>query len=80
MVIHSYLKPEDSVALVFDRTQKQLLSVQIASYMDDPKDAMNATAQFGRLPDGTNHISTLVINGVSKQLNVTVQNSSYAHR
>ncbi len=79
LVVHNYLKPNDSLTLVFDKTQKQLLSVQIASYMDDPKDAMNVTAQFSRLPDGTNHVSNVVIDGVSKKLNIAIQNSQYQH-
>ena len=67
------------MTLVFDKTQKELLKVQIVSYMDDPKDAMNLTVQYSRLPDGTNHISNMVIDGVSKQLNVAIQNSNYQH-
>jgi hypothetical protein len=29
------------------------------------------------LPDGTNHVSTMQINGVSKELTVTSRNSNY---
>jgi len=79
IVFHNYLKPQDSMTLIFDKEQKQLLSLQIASYMDDPKDAMNLTVQFSRLPDGTNHVSSVVIDGVSKQMNVATQNSNYQH-
>jgi len=79
LVIHNYLKPQDSMTLVFDKTQKAVLQVKISSYMDDPKDAMNLTVQFSRLPDGTNHVSNLVIDGVSKQLNIAIQNSNYQH-
>lgn len=79
LVIHNYLKPQDSMTLVFDKAQKALLSVQIASYMDDPKDAMNLTVKFSQLPDGTNHVDSLVIDGVSKKLNVATQNSNYQH-
>jgi len=79
LVIHNYLKPQDSMTLVFDKEQKQLLQIQIASYMDDPKDAMNLTVQFSRLPGGPNHISNMVIDGVSKQLNIAIQNSNYQH-
>ena len=79
LVIHNYLKPQDSMTLVFDKVQKALLQVKIASYMDDPKDAMNLTVTFTKLPDGTNHVSNLVIDGVSKQLNVAIQNSNYQH-
>jgi hypothetical protein len=79
LVIHNYLKAQDSMTLVFDKAQKHLLRVQIASYMNDPKDAMTLTVQFSRLPDGTNHVSNLVIEGVSKQLNIAIQNSNYQH-
>jgi hypothetical protein len=79
LVIHNYLKPQDSMTLIFDKAQKALLGIQIASYMQDPQDAMNLTVQFSRLPDGTNHVSSLVIDGVSKQLNLAIQNSNYQH-
>jgi len=79
LVIHNYLKPQDSMTIVFDKQQKAILRIQIASYMDDAKDAMNLTVQFDRLPDGTNHVSNLVIDGVSKQLNIAILNSNYQH-
>jgi hypothetical protein len=79
IIVHNYLKPGDSMTLLFDTAQKELIGIHIASYMSAPKDAMNLTVQFGRLPDGTNHVSSLVIDGVSKQLNVAVQNGNYQH-
>lgn len=79
LIIRNYLKPQDSLTLVFDKTQKALLRVQIASYMDGPKDKMNLTVQYSRLPDGSNQISSLMIDGVSKQLNIATQNSDYQH-
>jgi hypothetical protein len=79
LVIHNYLKPQDSMTLVFDKTQKALLRVQITSYMDDPKDAMNLTVTFSRLPDGTNHVDSVNMDGESKQLNIVTQNSNYQH-
>jgi hypothetical protein len=79
LVFHNYVKPQDSMTMVYDKAQKQLLSLEIASYMDDPKDAMTLTVAFSRLPDGTNHVSTVTMNGVSKQLNIATQNASYQH-
>jgi hypothetical protein len=79
LVIHNYLKPQDSMTLVFDKEQKALLSVQISSYMSDPKDAMTLKVTFNRLPDGTNHVASVVMDGVSKQLNIATQNSNYQH-
>jgi hypothetical protein len=79
LVIKNYVKPGDSMTLVFDKEQKSIVRVQIASYMDDPKDAMNLTVNYSKLPDGTNHIDSMVIDGVSKQLNIAIQNSNYGH-
>lgn len=77
LVIHNYYKNGDSMTLRFDKNQKQLQAVSIASYMDNPQDAMNLNVAFGRLPDGTNHVSTTTIEGVSKQLTVNTTNSDY---
>ena len=56
---------------------KQLQAISIASWMDNPQDAMNLNVAFGRLPDGTNHVSTVTIEGVSKHLRVNTTNSDY---
>ena len=79
LVIHNYVKAHDSMTLVFDKVQKGLVRLQITSYMDDPKDAMNLTVQFSRLPDGTNHVSNMVVDGVRKKMVVAIQNSEYQH-
>ncbi|WP_353064483.1 hypothetical protein RBB77_01810 [Tunturibacter psychrotolerans] len=77
LIIKNYLKPGDSVTLVFNRQQKALLSVQVASYLTDPSDAVRIAVQYDKLPDGTNHVTSNQVTGVSKQLGVMIQNSSY---
>ena len=80
LVIHNYVKPDDSMTLTIDKEQKALQSIQIASYMDGPSDGMNLTVRFDRLPDGTNHVSSTTVEGVSKQLTVATQNGNYQKR
>jgi len=77
LVISNYLKQGDSVTLVVDKAQKNLASLSIASYLDDPKDAVNVTVQFSAIPDGPNHVSSETIDGVSKKLTIAIQNSDY---
>jgi len=79
LVISNYIKQGDNMTLVMDKTQKDLVSVSITSYMDDPKDAVNVTVQFAAIPGGPNHVSGETINGVSKQLTIAIQNSNYQH-
>jgi len=77
LIIKSYLKPNDSVTLVFSEGQRAIQSVQVASYLTDSSDAVTIAAQFAKLPDGTNHVATMQVNGVNKQLGVMTQNSMY---
>jgi hypothetical protein len=75
--IKNYIKPGDSVTLVFNKTQKMIQSIRVASYLDDPKDAVTIAAQFAKLPNGINHVTGTQITGASKQLSVVTQNSNY---
>lgn len=77
LVFSNYVKPNDSMTIVFSKTKMAIESISINSYLSDPSDAVTVSVQFAKLPDGTNHISTETINGVSKQLTIAVQNSNY---
>jgi hypothetical protein len=77
LVIKSYLKPNDSVTLTFNQQQKAIQNIKVATYLTDPSDAVTIGVQFAKLPDGTNHVATNQVNGVSKQLGVLIQNSGY---
>jgi hypothetical protein len=77
LIIKNYVKPNDSMTLVFDRQAKAITGVTIASYLNDPGDAVKISTQFGQLPDGTNHVSNMTVDGVSKHLTVAEQTSNY---
>jgi hypothetical protein len=77
IVIHDYLKQGDSVTLVFSEAQKALESIAVSSYLDNPKDGMTLSAQYTKEPQGPNHVSSMLVNGVSKELTVAMQNSNY---
>jgi hypothetical protein len=77
LVIKNYIKPNDSVTLVFNKELKAIQSIHVSSYLDSPTDGVTIAAQFAKLPDGTNHVSGTQINGASKQLTVVTQNSNY---
>ena len=80
LVIKNYVKPNDSMTLVFNQSTKAIKSVRVATYLNDPKDAVTIAAQFTRMPGGPNHVASTQVNGVSKQLTVMTQNSNYQQR
>ncbi|UWZ86739.1 hypothetical protein [Occallatibacter riparius] len=77
LVISNYVKQGDSMTILFDTARKGIVSLAIASYLSDPKDAVNVTVDFASEPSGLSHVSTETINGVSKQLTIAIQNSQY---
>ena len=80
LVIKNYLKQGDAVTFTLDPQSKQLQNVRVASYLNDPKDAVTISAEFAQLPNGTNHVASMLINGESKQLTVNDVNSNYQMR
>ena len=77
MTITSYAQPNDTVQLWFDPALKALLSIEISTYLGSPSDVVKAAIQFGKLPDGTTHISSMNVNGEWMQLLVKVTNGGY---
>jgi hypothetical protein len=77
LVIKNYIKPGDSMTLVFNEGQNAIQTLQVSSYLSDPKDAVTMVVQFAKLPSGVNHVATAQINGVSKQMTVAIQNFNY---
>lgn len=77
LVIKNYLKQGDSMTFTLDPQSEQLQNVRVSSFLNDPSDAVTISAEFAQLPDGTNHVASTLINGVSKQLTVNEQNSNY---
>jgi len=80
IVATNYVKPGDSVTFIFDRAQKAVVAIQIASYLSGPADVVTIAAQFAKLPDGTSHVSTINVDGQSKSLTVQDVNSDYQKR
>ena len=75
--VRNYVKPGDSVQLIFNAQKKELEAINVSSYLDGPSDTVTLSARFSQLPDGTNHVDSAVVNGVSKNLTVNIQNMNY---
>ena len=77
LVIRDYQKPGDSLTFTLDQQHKGLKSIDVSSYLTDPKDAVKVNAQFDRLPDGTSLVNDMMITGASKRLTVEIKNFDY---
>ncbi len=73
----SYLKPGDRMSVEIDPASIQLTALRVASYLDDPQDAVDLDVRFASLDDGTRYPSTEVLFAKAKNLVVNVTNSGY---
>jgi hypothetical protein len=74
---HDYQMPGDDLAVTLDPATNRLLGLGVATYIDDPKDAVTLDVTIGALPDGTGYAQGITLNAASKDLKVTVTNSGY---
>jgi hypothetical protein len=73
-----YYKPGDKVSFSFDSAAKKLVSYEVNTYLDDPKnDIVTLTNNFDSLADGTNYVQQTVLDANSKQIHITTTNSNY---
>ena len=77
LVIKSFVQPNDQVTFTINDQTKSPVSVEINTYLNDPKSKVMISAQFAELPDGTNHVTTSTLNGEQKQLVIQETNSNY---
>lgn len=77
LVFKDYAQAGDQMTLSFDAATKKISSVNVNTYLDNPKDAVTLAIQFASLPDSTNYVQQTVLNATAKKLVVTTTNSDY---
>jgi hypothetical protein len=77
IIFKNYSQPGDQMTLSFDTGARKITTVNVNTYMDEPKDVVTLAIQMASLPDGTNYVQQSVLNATAKQLQVTTTNSNY---
>jgi hypothetical protein len=72
-----YEKSGDNLGVEVDLVNSRLLSVKVATYLDDAKDAVTLDVRMGQLSDGTSYASDITLDAKAKNLKVAVQNSGF---
>src|SRR5271170_115564 len=57
LVIKNYIKPGDTMTLVFNPQAKAVEALNVSSYLNDPNDVVTMAVQFAKLPNGINHVA-----------------------
>jgi hypothetical protein len=78
LVFKNYAQPGDQMTISFDPAAKKIQSLDVKSYVGDPKSTISLAAQFASLPEGPNYVSQTVLNAPAKDIQVTTTNSQYS--
>jgi hypothetical protein len=73
----SYIKPADKMTIGIDTAANRLTALNVASYLDEPKDAVTLAVQFAALDDGTSYTAQTTLDATAKNVRVVIQNSGY---
>jgi hypothetical protein len=79
MVTSNYLQEGDRMLLAFDKTDDDMVTLWIDTYLDQPANAVNIDVQFKPMANGPTHPAAVTINGSSKEVIITIQNTNYQH-
>ena len=72
-----YLKPGDRLSIDVDAAANQLRGLTVASYLDQPEDAVALAAQLGALADGTSYTAQTTLDAAAKKIRVVIQNAGH---
>jgi hypothetical protein len=75
--LRNYAKPGDVLSVEVDPASNRVMGLTVATYLDDPKDAVTLNVRFSSLQDGTGYPATEVLVAKAKNLTVNVTNSGY---
>jgi len=78
LVFKNYAQPGDQMTIAFDPAAKKIQTLDVNTYLSDPKDAITLAVQFASLPDGTNYAAQTVLNAPAKKIQVTTTNANYS--
>lgn len=75
-----YLKPGDVLGIEVELPTNRLAKFTVASYVDQPDDAVSLAVNMSVLPDGTMYAANSVLDANSKGIRVAIDNTGYRKR
>ncbi len=73
----NYNIPGDMLSISVDKVIKQLIAVDVNTYLDSPADKVIFNLQYQNLPDGTQYPATTTLTAAAKNVKIVIVNSGY---
>ena len=73
----NYLQPKDMMLIDVDAKAALLSALSVATYLENPEDAVKLDVRFATLADGTSFTSQTTLDAKAKDIRVVVENSGH---
>ena len=80
MLIHNYLKPDDTATLTFDEKTNELQSIDATSYVTSSKEPVEIHARFSKIQNGPDHIDEISALDPKRKLSVLIRHLEYRRK
>ena len=80
MLIHNYLKPDDTATLTFDEKTNELQSIDAMSYLTSGKGPVEIHARFSKIQNGPDRIDEISALDPKKKFSVLVRRLEYRRK
>ena len=77
LIFAGYQKQGDQMKLVLDPASKQVVRIEISTYLDKGKSPVMIKTEFARLGDGTLYPAQTTINAPEKKITIATANTNY---
>lgn len=75
--VRDYLKPGDVLGVEIELPTNRLVGLSVASYLDEPSEAVDVKVDMSMLPDGTLFPGQIVLDAKAEDIRVAIQNSGH---
>jgi hypothetical protein len=72
-----YVKKGDALTLTFESAVKTLHQIEVATWLDEPENAVNLKVTMQAMPDGVSYPGSIVFALPKRQLEVKITKSNY---
>jgi hypothetical protein len=77
MIIHNYVKPDDTATLTFDEKTNELQSIDATSYLTSAKGPVEIHARFSKIQNGPDHIDEISALDPKKKISALIRHLEY---
>jgi hypothetical protein len=74
-----YNEAGDLFSMSINKPEQKIISVDVSTSVDDPKEKVVFNITYNNLPDGTQYPGSITLDAPEKNLKITIENSGFKH-